>query len=364
MIKTNTGRIHVAEPVHVNSSPAGALTAEIAADWAPRLDLIFTNPGKLQGQESVIEKTTPIGVYNKAFGDNDSSQPESMYSHHFNGSRLVRKQNKNYQPPVNIMQPDSAWKEHDISSLQAIVKKYPWINAFFNDTARAAYDIGGAPVVPGTRTTDNRTAWYKRCAAKLDAVNAAIPMPYHCFNGLQSDTMAAYTPCIGMVEAAFGLLDHTFPSMNAFTDLANLVEEAQQAGFTPWIYVKMNEAWDTSFWRQARRFTLTASMILDQGSLLYCLGGKEGTPPSWYTSELKNPMYNPDIGLPLDTDPWGTYLNADGVLVRTYEQGYVVCNPSTKGAIVKLAGGMSFTIPPNDGKILQAKTIVQYTEVS
>lgn len=359
---TNDGRVHLAEPAHVNSSPVGGLNAALAEEWARATEVISTNPSQLQGFYQIVHDHSVSMIYTKACGDTDATLPESMYAHSWDGTHLNRKANRGYHPPVNIMQPD-AWKTHDAQHLLALKAKYPLIEANFNDTSRAAYDIGGHPVVPGTHTVEDRASWNARLKAKMDYCNDATGYAYRCLNGLAaSDTMTQFTPCIGMIEAAFGPLDHTLPNLSAWNNLAMTIWQSQVLGWTPWVYVKMNTTHNSAEWNAFRALSLPTAMLLDRGSLLYCIGGKEQTPPGWSTREYAHPWYNPGLGLPMNAPPqdYAAYLDKSGAYVKLYTGGAVLVNPSQAGVSVTL-DGEQYPVDAQSGKLMRRSTTVSVT---
>lgn len=357
-VATNDGRVHVAEPAHVNSSPTGGLTASVAEAWAAACDFITVNPGKEQGQGATIAAQTSLGIYTKAMHDPDAALPEAEYSHHWTGSELRRKANLGYAKPIYIMQPSSAWRAKHQADLVALKKRYPWCSVFFKDTARAAYDIGGAPVTPGSRATMTRTEWQQRSNADFQAWDAAVGYEHRMINGLAPDTMQTFTPSIGMVEAAFGPLDHTLPSYEAWQQLGNLAWDAQLRGWTPWLYAKMAASHGSAEWDRFRSLSLASAMLWDRGSLLYCIGGREGTPPGWATGEYTHPWYRPGFGAPRSAPPasWHDYLRPSGVYAKRYQTGVVLVNPTMRGLAHTMGDGSTHTVAAQSGVLMRRES--------
>jgi hypothetical protein len=201
----------------------------------------------------------------------------------------------------------------------------------------------------------------------MDYCNAALGYAYRCLNGLSlNDTMTQFTPCIGMIEAAFGPLDHTLPDPNAWKHVADTIWQSQGLGWTPWVYVKMNTTFDSKEWKAFRALTLATSMLLDRGSLLYCIGGKEGTPPAWSTGEYKHPWYKPNIGMPAQPSPrdYASYRDlTSGVYVKRYQKGAVLVNPAVKSANVNL-DGQSCLVPAQSGRLMRRAASVNVSWVA
>ena len=69
-------------------------------------------------------------------------------------------------------------------------------------------------------------------------------------------------------------------------------------------------------------------LLLDKGSLLFELGGMEGTTPPYVNKEYGNRAYTPGIGLPLETQKdYLKYKQSNGTYVRRFERGNVVVDP-------------------------------------
>ena len=365
-IVTNDGKLHLAECAHVNSSPAGELTDALAKEWAQANELITVNftpnhagSAKLQGRDATVAANTRLGCYTKADHDTNNNLPEDQYAHRSDGKRKV-----DTHWGVNIMQPDH-WRNTQTGVLKTIKNPNPGIQCWFRDSARASYNQGGIPVVPGSKTNYTDVQWWKLLGQNFAAWDSALSLDpaIQIINGLQTDTMNVWKPCIGMVEAAFGPLDHTLPTEAQWTQLADLTWSAQIAGWTPWLYVKMNADFGTAEWRAFTDYCVPASYILDRGSLLYNQGGKEGTPPAWKTGEFRNKWYTPQIGKPAFDPPadWRAMIDTEsGVLVKHYTAGAVLFNPHTDGRSVDLGGNNSpIQVDPQSGLILQMQVNFQ-----
>ncbi len=359
-VHTNDGRVHIAEPAHVNSSPAGQLTDALAKEWAQATDFITVNPGKLQGKEAIVAASSIVGIYTKADHDQRSTLPEAEYSHKIGGSRRF---NKTWG--VYIMQPDSAWRKRHQDELVALKSKYPWCSVFFKDSAGTySYTAAGTPAKPPGFTVNYKVGeWIPLLSTSFNAWDAAVGYQYAMLNGLQPETVNVYTPAIGMIEAAFGPLDHVLPSEADWKTLANQTWDAQAKGWTPWLYVKMNTTYDSAEWKAFRNLSLPTALLLDQGSLLYCIGGKEGTAPGWSTGEYRHAGYNPDIGQPTGhTTVLNDLLDPSGAYVKMYDRGAVIVNPTLNGVSVDLPDGSTHAVDRQSGVILRTHLVYDLVE--
>lgn len=375
-IVTNDGRLHLAEPAHVNSRPDG-LTDTLAAQWAKANELItvnFTpnkagaakllgvdgNTGKPMQMDSIISQFSRLGCYTKADHDQNDNLSEAQYAHKATPpSPATRKVDKVWN--VNIMEPDQ-WRNTQTGVLRTIKNPNPGITVWFRDSARASYNQGGIPIIPGSKQAYTNVQWWTKLGQNFAAWDSALSLDpaIQIINGLQSDTGKIWKPCIGMVEAAFGPLDHKLPTEADWTKLADLTWQSQIDGWTPWLYVKMNADYGSPEWVSFNEYAIPASYILDRGSLLFCQGGKEGTPPGWKTGEFKNSWYTPKIGKPAFAPPsdWRAMIDTrSGVLVKHYTAGVVLFNPHTDGRSVDLGGNNSpIQVDPMSGQILQMQT--------
>ena len=69
-------------------------------------------------------------------------------------------------------------------------------------------------------------------------------------------------------------------------------------------------------------------LLLDKGSLLFEIGGMEGTAPPYVTKEYNNTVYRPGIGKPTQTlADYAGYKQANGTYVRKFERGSVMVDP-------------------------------------
>ena len=69
-------------------------------------------------------------------------------------------------------------------------------------------------------------------------------------------------------------------------------------------------------------------LLLDKGSLLFELGGMEGTTPPYINKEYANKAYTPGIGKPLETKAdYLKYRQGNGQYVRKFERGSVMVDP-------------------------------------
>lgn len=353
-IATNDGRLHLADCNHVYASPP--LTVADAVEWAQHCDLISVQLSQIP-VVTTLAAYTHVGIYTKADHDMYASFPESHYAHHWDGTALHRKVNTGYVSPIYIMQPDSPWRTKHRDDLLTLQRGSPWCSWFFKDTARASYDIGGAPVIPGTHLTDTRDRWERMEQANFAMWDAAVGYQLSCINGLTPDTLKNFSPCIGMVEAAWGLLDGTFPTEAAWEHLGDLAWQAQLAGWTPWLYAKLAVLHGTPFWDAARKFTVPSAMLWDAGSLLYLIGGREGTPPSYETKEYLHPCYHPAIGTPSRVPAnWREYLRPEGTYVKGYTNGRVIVNPTPTTITTTLRDGTTHTLDPQSGTIIRRTT--------
>lgn len=351
-IATNDGRLHLADCAHVYSSPA--ITPVLAVEWAQHTDLISVNPSQYDDASmALIAKYAHAGIYTKANHDTDASLAEAEYAHHWDGVALKRKANLQYHPPVFIMQPDSAWRQKHQADLQTLERAHPWCSWFFKDTARASYDIGGPPVIPGTHTPVSRDQWERLEQANFALWDASVGYQLACINGLATDTLAAFQPCVGMIEGAWGLLDETLPNSAAWSQLGDLAWSAQGGGWTPWLYAKLRNI-DGAFADQARRLSVASAYLWDRGSLLYLFGGVEQSAPSWVTREYLRSCYRPAIGLPgaVPAD-WHSYVRPEGTYVKGYSSGRVIVNPTSTPITTRLRDGSAHRVGATDATIIR-----------
>jgi hypothetical protein len=77
-----------------------------------------------------------------------------------------------------------------------------------------------------------------------------------------------------------------------------------------------------------RGYMCATMLLLDKGSLLFELGGMEGTTPPYVSKEYQNRAYNPGIGKPLSTQKdYLAYKQTNGTFVRKFERGSVMVDP-------------------------------------
>lgn len=364
-IQSNDGRIHIGDCAHVLSSPAGKLTPDLAKEWAKASDIISVNPGQLQGQEGVMKDLTDLGIYVKADHDTDAKQPEANYSHQLDKTgAVIRRFNKQWG--VYIMQPDSPWREKHLADLKAMLKKYPWLEFFFVDSAgNYSYTATGDPIKTGSNKTYTQAEWLAMLKFNLDYWAEQVPLKHRVINGLQKETVDLYTPCIGMVEAAFGPLDGVPPTEADWNRLFDLVWQAQAKGWTPWLYVKMRDAFDGPKWQMFRSLSLPSAYLMDRGSLLYLIAGIEHAPPSWQTGEYKHPWYKPNIGQPLPVSAvWQEMRTPSGAYMKLYERGAVIVNPTQAGVRVDLPGGGDIAVGAYSGTIMRASTVTTWQPIA
>jgi hypothetical protein len=262
--------------------------------------------------------------------------PNGYYSYQLVNSKLTKRFVKQWS--VYITQPDSAWAGKHLSDLSALAKKYSWCEFFFKDSAGTySFTATGDPINPATHKPYTVSQWLTLLKHNIDTVDAALPFSDHVINGLQDQTVDLYTPCVGMVEAAFGSMDNVLPTEAEWGRLFDQVWYAQQIGWTPWLYVKMKASYGSSMWDIWRSLCLPSAYLMDRNSLLYCQLGIEGAPPSWVTKEYKHPWYNPDIGraLPM-ADNWRDMRDPSGAYVKNYEHGCVIVNPTSAGVSITL----------------------------
>lgn len=357
-IQTNDGRVHIADCAHVTASPAGLLSEAVATEWAKACDFISVNPAKVQNHGPLMASLTKLGLYVKTAQDSDGSMPNSYYSYQLVNGKLVKRFIKQWS--VYITQPDSAWAGKHLSDLAALIKKYPWCEFFFMDSAGTySFTAAGTPVNPTTHKPYTVAQWLTMLKHNIDTWNTALPFTDHVLNGLQDQTVDLYTPQIGQVEAAFGSLHSKLPTEAEWGRLFDQVWHAQQVGWTPWLYVKMSAGYDTTVWNAFRDLCLPSAYLMDRSSLLYCQLGIEGAPPMWQTGEYKHPWYNPDIGMPLPiADDWRSLRDSSGAYVKHYEHGVVIVNPTTAGVSVTLDDASDpIAMDAQSGTILRERVV-------
>lgn len=368
MVQTNDGRIHIADPAHVTASPAGQLTPDLATEWGEHCDFISANPSKFQGHLDLIQATgCQAGVYVKTNQDPSANLADDAYSMKIDAKTHALRRRWIERWKVYLMEPTSkTWINKHVADLKAIIAKYPSLDFFFHDSAgNYSFTADPGALRPGTKTLYTQAEWLQLLRLNLDNFASAVPRDFRVINGLQDVTVDLYTPCIGQIEAAFGSLDGVLPTQTEFNKLFDQVWYAQSKGWTPWLYVKMRAAFGTDTWDKFRSYCLPAAFLMDRGSLLYCQLAIEGGDPSWITGEYKHPWYKPDIGLP---DPIGSdwrqsMLQPSGALVRLYERGAVLLNPTTAGVSVTMPDGTAIPVDAQSGKIMQENTVTTWVPV-
>lgn len=355
-ILTADGRIHLASCSHVYSSPAGSLTDALAEEFAKACDFITAGPKTLQGKESLMTQFTELGMYTKTNQLSDGTKPENWYSHKKGGAR---RQDSTWH--VYPMQPDvPAWQTFHLTQLKALPT---WVEDIFSDSAgEFSYTQGGRPAKPPGHTVEYTVdEWLPMIGKNIDAWMKALPDKRFLVNGLSEKTYKIYTPTVGMIENAFKSNKGVVPGQADWEKTMNLLFKAQAQGWTPWVYIKLFSQ-DKALWDAFRNLVVPSMFIADIGSLVFELGGKEGSPPPWVTQEYKNPLYNPDIGTSDDRNPdLAHYAISPGVYGRQFTKGAVYVNSTASAKNVTLPKtNQVVSIPAQSGRVYRLKEVVTY----
>jgi hypothetical protein len=151
-----------------------------------------------------------------------------------------------------------------------------------------------------------------------------------------------------MVENAFGSQTGKLPDAAAWRTTVQLAIDAQAGGWSPWLYVKLHDTADFDAWR---RLVVPTALLCDNGSLLFELGGIEGSAQPWVTREYDHPCYQPGIGAALGPMYETTTAN---VYRRDFEHGFVVVNVSA--AWYTTPEGIA--VMPQSGAIARSREVV------
>lgn len=313
MIQTNRGRVEIATPAHVYG--ASPLSDEAAAWLGGRAQIVTANAKTLQGKESVVSAAgAKVGFYTKTNAlASGTALPEAGYAHQVGGAR---KYDTTWR--VYTAQPDNAaWRAYHLKQLKALPG---WVQCVFSDSLILSYSQGGKPAKPSAFTlVYTLNEWLVMEGANVASWQAATGMPF-IVNGLTAATMLALAPGLGMIENAFGSQTGKLPPPAVWSSTVTLIEQAQAKQWTPWVYVKLpaGASWDA--WRN---LVVPTMLLIDNGSLLFELGGVEGSAQPWLTREYDHPIYQPNIGLPA-----GPMYPVGVAWRRDFETGVVIVNPS------------------------------------
>lgn len=347
MLKIQTGddHLHLAAPSHVQASPAGTLTSALAGEIGTAYQIITSGPKTLQGQEATIAAAgAEVGYYTKTGAlASATALPEAGYAHRIGGERKYDTTWKVY-----TAQPDNpAWQAYHLKQLRALPS---WAADVFSDTALLTYTQGGKPAKPPGFTINYTLAeWLALEKKNLDSWAAATGKRF-LVNGLSRDSLAVLTPGVGMIENAFASQKATLPNLLTWLSAMQLLRDAQAAGWTPWVYIKLFSQ-PSTVWDAWRSLIVPSMFIADAGSLLFHLGGAEGNPPIWQTLEHRHTAYHPEIGRPVDP-PF--QQDATGAWFRRYDQGVVIANPTTTGVSIQPYTDCSpVAVAPQTGMILR-----------
>ncbi len=331
MIESNQGRVEVASPCHVYGT---SVLSDADAAWLGSRAKIVTSGAKtLQGKESIVAAGGAlVGLYTKTAAlTSATALPEIGYAHKIGGAR---KFDKTWN--VYTAQPDSAfWRAYHLRQLQGAPT---WTQIFFSDSIVLSYSQGGKAAKPPYFTENYTLAeWLALEQSSIDAWAATTGKPF-IVNGLSASSMPSLKPTIGMIENAFGSNTGVLPSSDKWLATVQLLRNAQAAGWTPWVYVKLFNLSNIDAWRNLMVPTM---LLADEGSLLFELGGAEGFDQPWVSKEYDHPIYQPDIGLPTGT----MYLTSGMLWRRDFENGFVAVNIST----VPLTSDEGVVVPPQSG---------------
>lgn len=321
MIKTNNGSVALASCAHVYANLADSVSDLELQKWSVQTRVISLRPGGIKGREKMLSKSQKL-FYTKTLATPDGSFAEHVYAHTLGGRR---KGDPHWG--VNICDPNGDWKTIHLNELKT--GGYSLADGAFNDSGGDfSYTQGGKPYKPpGYTQMIPVTDWRISIARLLEYWQNNDGHAVHCVNGLNPSSVSVYPPMIGMVENAFGSSSFLLPSATKWQSHARLVCDAQTRGWTPWVFCKMHSQ-DANLWNRWRGYMCATILLLDKGSLLFELGGMEGTTPPYINKEYGNKAYTPGIGLPLETQKdYLKYKQPNGTYVRKFERGSVMVDP-------------------------------------
>jgi hypothetical protein len=326
MIESNQGRVEVASPCHVYGT---SVLSDADAAWlGTRAKIVTAGPHTLQGKEAAISAAgAQVGFYTKTAAlSSGTALPEAGYAHKIGGAR---KFDETWN--VYTAQPDSpAWQAYHLNQLMRLPA---WAQTIFSDSLMLSYSQGGkAAKPPGFTRIYTIDEWLTLLSTDLEGWASATHKPF-IVNGLTQSTIDNLAPGVGMIENAFGSNHGTIPTAANWLSEVAFLQTAQAAGWTPWVYVKLPTGVSRDAWR---RLIVPTMLLVDEGSLLFELGGIEGAEQPWVNKEYDHPLYQPNIGMPI-----GSFYPVDiGAYRRDFENGFVLVNPTTlaytspEGAIV------------------------------
>ena len=361
-ITTGQGRLALAFPGHVNIAQPGSLTDELAV-WLGQTFVVYTaGANTFQSKDSLVQAGgCETGRYTKTVQVTKTPTdplPETGYSHKLDATgQLVRRFDAHWN--IYMAEPASqAWRDYHQKFIGTAITGHPGDTFLFTDSAGSGcYDQGIArasgekgPIIPGGKTVYSKPQWFGQVKACLDQWQAAYPDKRFLVNGLTRDTVGVYTPTVGMVEATFGSIRGVLPSAASWLSTVNFLVSAQAQGWTPWVYIKL-QSWDASLTDPWRNLCVPTMFLADMGSLLYGVGGKEGTAQAWEVAEYQHPWYSLDLGVPLED------MQTNGfVYYRHFTDGLVVVNPQTTVQNFSPAEGGTITLDPQTGGFYRAVT--------
>lgn len=343
-ILTADGNVGLAPPLHVYKN--APLTASGAAAFAPKVRLISVGAHPFLSEElfeHVIE-------YTKTNQTNDGSLPEGAYSH-LTDPKHSRRVDRTWN--VYAMEPSSRdWFNAHRDVLRAVRARNRGI---FSDSAgRFSFDQGtllngkhwpvGMP--PDWTRPYALPIWLSAIGANIEDWMTAFGGLW-AINGLSADTINIYPPTVGMIENAFKSASGKLPDEKTWTDTYTFLGTAQAKDWTPWVYVKLH-SWTPELATQWRNLMAPTMLLADVHSLLFDLGGKEGSQPPYVTGEYDSPMYRPGIG------KMTTRYEIANVHVGEFESGVVIVNPTAKDVTLSEGPwGNPILIPHQQGTILK-----------
>jgi hypothetical protein len=321
-IATNNGKVALASCCHVYANQYTQVSDAELTRWSARTALISLRPSGMRGRERVLTGSKMLW-YTKTLATQSGSLPEKTYAHTLGGKR---KGDPNWG--VWILDPWGEWKAIHLRDIQN--GGFATADGVFNDSAGDfPYTQGGKPYRPTAYTSMIPVAeWRQGTADLLQYWMNNGGQEVHCINGLNANSMKIYPPQIGMLENAFGSNQLGLPSSLVWHKNARIVCDAQGMGWTPWMFCKMRSK-DPAVWTRWRNYMTATTLLLDRGSLLFELGGMEGTTPPYTSKEWTNAAYSPNLGAPLETAAdYMSYRQTDGTLVRKFQNGRVIVDPA------------------------------------
>lgn len=342
---------------------ATPLSPAQAAVLGSNYEFVVTNPAQLSAQDAVVRQNgARVFRYTKTNQEKNGSHPAAWYSHQV-GGKVIR-QDTHWN--VFCMEPTNPdWIKYHFNELVAICKSEN-VDGIFSDSAGSfSFTQGGnkAAKPPTWMTPYTLASWLNAIDLNLDTFATVIAPKPLILNGLEPATMEIFTPTIGLLEAEYGSKSNVLPSLNVWTIQTQFIIDAQNAGWSPWVWIKLFGTTYSSSADMWRNFIAPTMLLVDNGSLYFDLSPSEGGPAAWVTQEYTHPIYHADIGTPVAPVTDLAELKNVDCYVRHYTDGFVIVNPTTVGQNITVIDGVApFFVAPQSGTVYKA--VVDYVQVS